>query len=218
MLCGDRTHDLSRRMRCYFTGVLIVAATLLTGHLLQIQSSTDWEDLAVAAIGLGSPLGYAALSARVHAEIKECCWILMLGYVGMSAGLAFDAKGAGFDQLLALCRTENRDGLSALADPLSRMPAAYVGMGLACLAAAWLPPPSDSAAVRDSVEFLRKYTAMALGMAFGHWAGMTCAESLPPRWFAGTVLLSMVLGMAIGDVAVRWKGGGGQRPTPANPR
>lgn len=205
MLCGERSPAISERMRCSVAGVLILVAALLTAYLLQIRSSTDWEGLAVAAIGLGSPLGYAASSIRIRAEVRNCCWILMLGYVGMVAGLALDAKGAGFDQLLALCRTGNRGSVSVLTDPFWQMPGAYVGMAFGCLAATWLLPLADSDAIRNGMRSLTKYIGMALGMAFGHWVSMTYTASLPPKWFAGTVLLSMFMGMAAGDIAVRWK-------------
>ena len=206
MPCADPVSAASvRRMRVP-AGTLIVLAVPLTGYLLQVRSLFDWQVLIVAGLALGIPLAYLTCSHRINAQVKDCCWMLMLGYLGMLAGLIFDAGGTGISQLLAFCRTSRPAGLVMALDSVSSMPAAYLGMAGGCHCGMWLR--SRGRATRShTARLVAINVCMVLGMGLGHWAAVRFAANLSVRALGALVLLSMLAGMAIGSILVDWKGG-----------
>jgi len=207
MPCADPLPAVAvRRMRVP-AGTLIALAVLMTGYLLQVRSLFDWQVLIVAGLALGFPLGYLACSHRINAQVNDCCWMLMLGYLGMLAGLIFDGGGIGFRQLLALCRTSSPAGLGTALDSVATMPAAYLGMAAGCQCGMWLLPSRGRATRSHTTRFVAINVWMVVGMSFGHWVAISFAARGSIREFGGFMLLSMLAGMAISSILVHWKGG-----------
>jgi hypothetical protein len=207
MPCADLVRAPAVRRTRVPAGTLIVLAVLMTGYLLQVRSLFDWQVLIVAGLALGFPLGYLACSHRIHAEVNDCCWMLMLGYLGMLAGLIFDGGGIGFRQLLALCRTSSPAGLGTALDSVSTMPAAYLGMAAGCQCGMWLRLSRGRATRSHTARFVAINLWMVVGMGFGHWAAMIFAANGSVRALGGFMLLSMLAGMATSSILVHWKGG-----------
>jgi hypothetical protein len=206
MRCADLHGTPSPGKLSVPAGVLIVLAVLMTGSVLQVRSLFDWQLVGVVGLAVGCPLGYLACSDRIDRQIKDCCWLLMLGYLGMLAGLMFDAGGLGFWQLLALCRSGGADFSTAL-QSACRMPAAYLGMAAACQCGMWLLPARGRGLRNHYVRFVAINVSMAVGMNLGHWAAVGLAADLSGRAFGGLVLLSMLAGMAASGMLVHRKGG-----------
>jgi hypothetical protein len=191
-------------------GALILLAVLMTGTVLQLRSLFDWQFLGVVGLAVGCPLGYLACSHRINGQIKECCWMLMLGYLGMVAGLTFDAGGIGFWQLLALCRSSSPADFGTAVQSVSRMPGAFLGMAAACQCGFWVLPSQGRAMRNHYGRFVAINVWMVVGMGLGHWAAMSLAADLSDRALGGLVLLSMLAGMSSGGLLVSWKGGPGK--------
>jgi hypothetical protein len=204
MPCADLLSVAPVRGMRFPAGTLVVLAVLMTGYLLQVRSLSDWQVLIVAGLALGLPLRYLACSHRINPDGKDCCRTLLLGYLGMLAGLILDAGSIGFAQLLALCRSGSPAGLGTALDSVSTMPAAYLGMAVGCQCGIWLLP-SRRRSRRAWLVAMNVW--MVLGMALGHWAAISLATGLPVRAFGGLVLLSMLAGMASSGVLASWKRG-----------
>jgi hypothetical protein len=207
MPCAEVRSTAPLRRMSVPAGVLIVLAVLMAGYLLQVRSLFDGQFLIVAGLALGFPIGYLACSQRTNWEIKDCCWMLMLGYLGMLAGLMVDAGGIGFWQLLALCRTSGPTGFVTALDSVSRMPAAYLGMAAGCQCGMWLLPSRGRMTRSHYARFAAMNVWMVVGMSLGHRVAMSFAANLPIRALGGVVLLSMLVGMGAGGILVYWKGG-----------
>jgi hypothetical protein len=207
MLCTDSVSTAAIRTARLPVRTLIVLAFLMTAYLLQLRSVSDWRALSAAGLALGVPLAYPACSRRIDAQIKDCCRIVILGYVGMLAGLIFDAGGTGFIQLLTICRTGHSAGLGTALDSVSTMPAAYLGMAVGCQCGRRLPALRGRAARSCYAQLLAMNGWMLLGMSLGHWAAASVAANLPIRAFGGFVLFSMLAGMAASGALIHWTGG-----------
>jgi hypothetical protein len=182
----------------------VALAILMTGYLLRARSLFDWQVLIVAGLAVSFPFGYLACSRRVDAGTRDCCWMLMLGYLGMLAGLIFDAGGVGFGQLVALCRSGSPSGFGSALDSVSRMPAAYLGMAAGCQCAIWLLPSRGRTAASQYARWVATNAWMVLGMLLGHWAAMILAADLSWEPFESLVLVSMLTGMTISSIFAHW--------------
>lgn len=144
------------------------------------------------------------MDGELLTEGRSYCRMLLLGTAGMLAGLLFDTDGIGLEPVLALCRSGNRTGLSAILDSFRMMPASYLGMAFGCQSGIWLRPPSDRATVRQRTARLVATNAwMLASMTLAHWAAMCAGANLPVRAAGGLVLLAMLAGMAMSGILVQ---------------
>ncbi len=131
-------------------------------------------------------------------------WMLLLGAVGMLAGLALDARSGGLQVLAALC-----SGPTDLADMvalhLSQLPLAHLGMLAGGLLVVPLMPRLRRGCRRQLCARLGQNVAcsawMVVGMAAGSLVFLEIAGSLQAVRDPSVVLAGMAAGMVWGMVA-----------------
>ena len=174
----------------------------------------DWSWLVVTGLAIVS--GFVVLgrlqSTRTGMTAPQT--MLLLGVLGMLAGLLLDARGPGLDALMSLCSTSGSVGfVTAMTLHWTWLPLMHVGMAMGGLSVIPLMRFSRSRCGRP----LCGRIVQNIGCCAWMIAGMTCGALLyqriagaasifgeGPAGMLGSMFAGMVWGMVVGVVLIRF--------------
>jgi hypothetical protein len=166
------------------------------------MSGTAWTALGIALI-LAGLLALARLRPG-RGSLNSPQWMLLLGAVGMLAGMAIDAGAGGLATLTALC-TGPRGLASMLLLHLSLLPVAHAGMIAGGLVVVPLMPKLRRGCRRQLCAQVGQNLVcsawMVVGMAAGSIVFLEVAGWLQAVRGPAVVLAGMFAGMVWGMVA-----------------
>ena len=187
---------------------LIMTQVLLLCRLLALHTSATWPIAFLCGIPVALACGVLTIHKSHLRYIDMTMAMFAMGGLGMLAGFLVDINGLGVYGLLSLCRTTDYLPLSldSLWLKMQLTPWMYAGMfvggNVGMLLFDLMRLRRFSLSAIGLSDYIICNVGMLIGMQLGEALSMSITLGLNPLWVAVVMIGFMLLGMALGMIAL----------------